>query len=140
MNNDKRKKLVVLTGTVIILLTILLTASTGNHIIFLVGVGLFFLLTVVAGIFIGNDGNKANGVGKVSGESKKNAMKYEPLLLDERTKQYSDVQRLLQYESVQKAFFSGQFPTASEELADPHLQELVSVLSQLADENGVIGL
>lgn len=139
MNNDKRKKLVVLTGTVIVLLTILLTASTGNHIIFLVGAGLFFLLTIVAGIFIGNDSNKANG-GKTPGESKKNVMKYEPLLLDEHIKQYPDVQRLLQYESVQKAFFSGQFPTASEEIADPHLQELVSVFSQLADENGVIRL
>lgn len=139
MNNDKRKKLVTVTGTVIVLLSILLTASTGNYIIFLGGVGLFFL-TTVAGIFIANDGNKANGAGKTSSESKKNTMKYEPLLLDEHTKQYPGVQRLLQYESVQKVFFSGHFPTASEELADPHLQELVSVLSQLADENGVIGL
>lgn len=62
------------------------------------------------------------------------------VLTDPRVKQLPEVQRLLQYESVQKAFFSGQFPTTSEELADPYLQELVSVLSQLADENGVIRL
>lgn len=62
------------------------------------------------------------------------------VLTDPRVKQLPEVQQLLQYESVQKAFFSGQFPTTSEELADPYLQELVSVLSQLADENGVIRL
>lgn len=62
------------------------------------------------------------------------------VLTDPRIKQLPEVQRLLQYESVQKAFFGGQFPSSSEELADPHLQELVTVLLQLADENGVIRL
>ena len=58
------------------------------------------------------------------------------VLRDPRVKQLPDVQRLLQYGSVQKAFFDGEFPAES----DPHLQELVDVLSKLADENGVIRL
>lgn len=62
------------------------------------------------------------------------------VLKDPRIKQLPEVQRLLQYESVQKAFFEGKFPSSIEELADPHLQELTRVLSQYADENGVIRL
>lgn len=58
------------------------------------------------------------------------------VLRDPRIKQLPEVQRLLQYESVQKAFFDGEFPAED----DPHLQELVDVLSKLADENGVIRL
>ena len=58
------------------------------------------------------------------------------VLRDPRIKQLPDVQRLLQYEAVQKAFFNGEFPDTD----DPHLQELVDVLSKLADENGVIRL
>lgn len=62
------------------------------------------------------------------------------VLKDPRIKNLPEVQRLLQYESVQKVFFNGQFPTSSKELDDPHLQELISVLSQLADKDGVIRL
>lgn len=58
------------------------------------------------------------------------------VLRDPRIKQLPEVQRLLQYESVQKAFFDGEFPAED----DPHLSELVDVLSKLADENGVIRL
>ena len=58
------------------------------------------------------------------------------VLRDPRIKQLPEVQRLLQYESVQKAFFNEEFPAED----DPHLLELVDVLSKLADENGVIRL
>lgn len=58
------------------------------------------------------------------------------VLRDPRIKQLPEVQRLLQYESVQKAFFDGEFPTEE----DPYLTELVDVLAKLADENGVIRL
>ena len=58
------------------------------------------------------------------------------VLRDPRVKQLPEVQRLLQYESVQKAFFDGEFPAED----DPHLRELIDVLAKLADENGVIRL
>ena len=58
------------------------------------------------------------------------------VLRDPRVKQLPDVQRLLQYPAVQKAFFDGEFPDSD----DPYLQELVDVLAKLADENGVIRL
>ena len=58
------------------------------------------------------------------------------VLRDPRIKQLPEVQRLLQYESVQKAFFDCEFPAND----DPHLLELVEVLAKLADENGVIRL
>lgn len=94
---------------------------------------LFIVLSMVAGI---KDSKKR-------AEASPDNVQYavDPTVLtDPRIKQLPEVQRLLQYESVQKAFFNGQFPSSSEELADPHLQELVTVLSQLADENGVIRL
>lgn len=62
------------------------------------------------------------------------------VLADPRIKQLPEVQRLMQYESVQKAFFDGQLPSDPKAASDPHLQELIDVLSQLADENGVIRL
>lgn len=58
------------------------------------------------------------------------------VLRDPRIKQLPEVQRLLQYESVQQAFFNGEFPAED----DPHLLELIDVLAKLADENGVIRL
>ena len=58
------------------------------------------------------------------------------VLRDPRVKQLPEVQRLLQYESVQKAFFNEEFPAED----DPHLLELIDVLAKLADENGVIRL
>ena len=58
------------------------------------------------------------------------------VLRDPRIKALPDVQRLLQYEAVQKAFFDGVFPQED----DPHLQELIDVLANLADDNGVIKL
>lgn len=62
------------------------------------------------------------------------------VLKDPRIKKLPEVQRLLQYESVQKVFFNGQMPTSNKKLADPHLQELVKVITQPADKDGVIRL
>ncbi|MDE6727165.1 MAG: hypothetical protein K2J80_04405, partial [Oscillospiraceae bacterium] len=62
------------------------------------------------------------------------------VLKDPRIKQLPELQRLMQYASVQMAFFEGKFPDDPKAASDPYLQELVTVLSQLADENGVIRL
>lgn len=93
---------------------------------------LFMVLAMTAGI---RDSKK-----RAAASSNAQYIVDSTVLTDPRIKQLPEVQRLLQYESVQKAFFGGQFPSSSEELADPHLQELVTVLLQLADENGVIRL
>lgn len=60
------------------------------------------------------------------------------VLKDTRIKQLPDVQRLMRYESVQNAFSEGKIPDDPKAASDPHLQELINVLSQLADDNGVI--
>lgn len=57
------------------------------------------------------------------------------ILKDERIQKIPEVQRLMQYESVRRALSDGELPKN-----DPHICELVEVLSNLADENGVIRL
>lgn len=59
------------------------------------------------------------------------AQKYEPLLLDERTKQYPEVQRLLQYPSVQKVFFDPEFLKTAAAQSDPQVCELLAVLDNI---------
>lgn len=94
---------------------------------------LFIVLSILALIKQGKDGqaDMSGGVQYVIAPE---------VLKDPRIKNLPEVQRLLQYESVQKVFFDGQFPNSPKKLADPHLQELVNVLSQLADKDGVIRL
>lgn len=93
---------------------------------------LFMVLAVVVGI---KDAKKAAAL------TPKVQYVVDPsILTDPRIKQLPEVQRLMQYESVQTAFFEGKFPDDPKKASDPYLQELVTVLSQLADENGVIRL
>lgn len=140
MNNGKGKKtlmIIVLTSIAILLFSLLLGAGTDNPVIFLVGMGLFFLM-FIAGISVINAGNKASG-GKTSGESKKNALKYEPLLLDERTKQDPDVQRLLQYTSVQKVFFDPEYLKTVAAQTDPYVIELLGVFDNIISSRTLNG-
>lgn len=142
MSNNKGKKpfsIVFLTGIVLAVIVMFFGAKTDDQVITLVGMGIF-ILTMVVGIFMGNGDHRANGIGKTSGESKKNAMKYEPLLFDERTKQDPEVQRLLQYTSVQKVFFDPEYLKTVEAQNDPYVRELMEVLDNIISSQTVNGV
>ncbi|MDE6727166.1 MAG: hypothetical protein K2J80_04410 [Oscillospiraceae bacterium] len=137
MNNNKGNKLpaiIVLGGVALSIIFLFLGAKTENQTVALVGVGLFFA-TVAAGIFIGN----GSGAGKASRELRTNAKKYEPLLLDERTKQHPEVQRLLQYTSVQKVFFDPPYFKTSEAQNDPNVRELLAVFDDILSGGAAYG-
>lgn len=137
MNNNKGNKLsaiVVLGGVSLAIIVMLLGAKTDNQVITLVGVVLF-IAAVMVGIFIGN----GSGVGKASRELRSNATKYEPLLLDERTKQHPEVQRLMQYISVQKVFFDPSYLKTTEAQNDPNVRELLAVFDDILSTGAVYG-
>ena len=141
MNDFKDNKLSALIGVGGVLLSVIvfiLSARTDSRALALIGL-IIFVAAIVAGKItekVTAASNKAKFVRGLSDGSAKTTSKYHLLLMDERTKQDPDVQRLLQYKSVQKAFFNGEIPAED----DPHLKELIDVLSKLADENGVIRL
>lgn len=137
MNNNKGNKLsaiVMLGGVALSIIVMFLGARTEIQPLALVGVGLFFV-TVAAGIFVGNGGK----AGRSSRESRSVARKYEPLLLDERTKQHPEVQRLLQYTSVQKVFFDPSYFKTSEAQNDPNVRELLAVFDDILSGGAVYG-
>lgn len=137
MNNNKGNKLsakIVLGGVSLATIVMFLGAKTDNQVITLVGVVLF-IAAVMVGIFIGN----GSGVGKASRELRSNATKYEPLLLDERTKQHPEVQRLLQYTSVQKVFFNPSYFKTSEAQNDPNVRELLAVFDDIISSGAAYG-
>lgn len=67
------------------------------------------------------------------------AAKYVSVLCDERTKQDPQVQRLLQYTSVQKAFFDPDFLDTAEAQSDPNIGELLGVLDNIVLEQTASG-
>lgn len=65
--------------------------------------------------------------------------KYMPLLADERTKQHPEVQRLLQYPAVQKAFFDPSSLSSSTIANDPHVGELFLVFDEMLAQGVING-
>lgn len=140
MNNDKRQKqlvIIAVAGFTIVFLTLILSIRIDASIVLPIGMVLF-LIVFVAGVIISKGGDKANG-GKTSEETKKTALKYEPLLFDERTKQYPDVQRLLQYTSVQKVFFDPEYLKTAAAQNDPYVIELLGVFDNIISSQTLIG-
>lgn len=123
--------IIVLGGTGLSMIVMFLGARTDTQPLMLVGMGLFFA-AVAAGIFVGNGG-------KASREYRNIVNKYEPLLIDERTKQHPEVQRLLQYTSVQKVFFDPAYFKTSEAQNDPNVRELLAVFDDILSGGAVYG-
>lgn len=65
--------------------------------------------------------------------------KYMPLLADERTKQHPEVQRLLQYPEVQKAFFDPSTLSNPAISSDEHVQELFRVFDEMLAQGALNG-
>lgn len=108
-------------------------ARTGEAVPAFIGTGLFIFAPIVSAvthsIVSRVNGSAANG-GSTK-EAKKTAEKYLPLLLDERTKQHPEIQRLLQYIEVQKAFFDPSYIQTAQAQNEPNVQELMEVFDKI---------
>ena len=136
-NDNKISAIVGIGGVLLSMIVIILGARTNSGVITIVGV-ILFVLAIVAGIIVGkvtDTAEKAKYMRGLSGGSVKTTSKYQLLLMDERTKQHPDVQRLLQYLSVQKTFFDPNYLATAEAQNDPYVRELMSVFDRMI-ENG----
>lgn len=125
--------MVVLCGFLTGLCVIFYAARSGEPIPAFIGTGLV-VLSPIAGEIVQSVKNKEklrieHGVSTKS--SKKNAAKYLPLLSDERTKQHPEIQRLLQYLEVQKAFFDPSYIQTAQAQSEPNVQELMEVFDKI---------
>lgn len=103
------------------------------------GVILFVANFVLIAIFSGKQNSAAGGK---SGTAKVNASqfhKYLPLLNDERTKLHPEVQVLLQYTEVQRAFFDPNSLSNSATANDEHVQELFRVFDEILAQGAING-
>lgn len=129
MNNKKRKRLssiVALGGITLALIIIFAAQKAGSQKGGIIGVGVFVAACIATVIL----DTKSSGKPKI-GKRLPFASKYDPLLLDERTKQDPDVQRLLQYPAVQKAFFDPNYLSTAEAQSDPNVRELLEVFDKM---------
>lgn len=142
MNDNKKSGIFVLVvvGLVFIAIIFMVLASKTEDTTFgMIGMGLF-VLTVVGAIIASNalKLNTKQQTKPLEGAAKAMA-KYQPLLMNERTKQEPDVQRLLQYTSVQKAFFDPDFISSLAAQNDPYVKELLAVFDRMLESGGEYG-
>lgn len=142
MNDNKKSGIFVLVvaGLVFIAVIFMMLASKTEDTTFgMIGMGLF-VLTVVGAIIASNalKINTKTKTKQVDGAAKAMA-KYQPLLMDERTKQNPEVQRLLQYQSVQKAFFDPDYISSTAAQNDPYVKELLAVFDRMLGSGGEYG-
>ena len=144
MNDFRDNKLSALIGIGGVLLSVfifILSARTESRALAIVGLVLF-VAAIAAGKItekVTASSVKAKYVRGLSDNSAKTTSKYQPLLMDERTKQDPDVQRLLQYLSVQKAFFDPNYLSTAEAQNDPYVRELTEVLDRMLGDGGANG-
>lgn len=136
MNENKKNGIIVLVGAggvLIAVIFMMLANKTENNSLGLVGMAIF-ALTVVGLIIASSILDKivkAKNGGKSSVEPMVTTL--DPrLLMDERTKQDPDVQRLLQYHSVQKVFFDPNYLATAEAQNDPNVRELLQILDRMS--------
>lgn len=133
MSKNKGKKalqIIILCGVILAVIFVAMGLKSDEQTLSVIGAGIF-IVTVITVLFIENVISKSNSDGKISSETEKTALKYEPLLLDERTKQDPEVQRLLQYPTVQKVFFDPEFLKTAAAQSDPYVRELLAVLDNI---------
>ena len=144
MNDFKDNKLSALIGVGGVLLSVIifiLSARTDSRALALIGL-IIFVAAIVAGKITEKAtaaSDKAKFVRGLSDGSVKTTSKYHLLLMDEHTKQDPDVQRLLQYLSVQKAFFDPNYLATAEAQNDPYVRELTEVLDRMLGDGGANG-
>lgn len=101
--------------------------ATSNGIIILIG-AIIIIATVVFGAAAANMDQKLK---KAIRPDMNRYYKYMPFLNDERTKQHPEVQRLLQYTEVQRAFFDPNSLASPTTGNDEHVQELLRLFDEM---------
>lgn len=142
MNDNKKSGIFVLivAGLVFIAVIFMMLASKTEDTTFgLIGMGLF-VFTVI-GAIIASSALKLNTKQQTKplDSAAKPMEKYQPLLMNERTKQDPEVQRLLQYTSVQKAFFDPDYILLTAAQNDPYVKELLAVFDRMLGSSGEYG-
>lgn len=135
--HDKNQKIEMFGagGVLLAVAVIFLGKKTNSNTITFVGLGIF-ILSLAAVVIVGNvltAVDKAKTSANRSSETAKAMSHYQPILADERTKQDPDVQRLLQYPSVQKAFFDPDYLPTPAAQNDPYVRELIGVLDRMLE-------
>lgn len=130
---DQKIAMIGMGGVALAFIFFVLGLKTDSGVLVIIGVAVF-ILTILGTTVIANIVNmvvdarwskkRINYLSKVTG-------KYQSLLADERTKQDPDVQRLLQYLSVQKAFFDPDYIYSSAAQNDPYVRELIEVFERM---------
>lgn len=141
LDYDKKIALIGMGGVLLAFILLVLGLKTYSSVLIIIGVVVFFL-TVLGATVIANIVNSASDAKLAKDRASYRAKvttKYQPLLADERTKQHPDVQRLLQYLTVQKAFFNPGYIYSMEAQNDPHVRELMSILDSMLDGGGING-
>lgn len=135
-NNGKDKVGKTLLAAAIATFVVLgLGLATTNILLILVG-AILIITTVIFGAATANKDQKLKNSIR---PDMNRYYKYMPLLTDERTKQHPEVQRLLQYTEVQRAFFDPHSLASPTTGNDEHVQELLRVFDEILAQGGING-
>lgn len=126
---------VVFIATIASFFLIAIATLTHNTILIMISVFLIFGTVIFAFAKVGKTGGAKSGITVNTTQFNK----YMPLLADERTKQHPEVQRLLQYPAVQKAFFDPSSLSNSTIANDPNVQELFRVFDEMLAQGVING-
>lgn len=119
---------VVLIGVGLTFLLIAVGVSRGIDPVVYAGVLLFIVTFIVS---VSMSSVEAKKEAKTKKQTINFASKYDPLLLDDRTRQHPEIQRLLQYPEVQKVFFDPAFLKTPAAQNDPNVRELLGILDDM---------
>lgn len=128
---------VVLIGVGLTILLIAVGVSRGIDPVVYVGVLLFIVTFIVS---VSMSSVEAKKEAKTKKQTINFASKYDPLLLDDRTRQHPEIQRLLQYPEVQKVFFDPAFLKTPAAQNDPNVRELLGILDDMIITQTVNGV
>lgn len=134
-----QKSAIIVTAVVLGAIVVIFCGIRSSNIPIIMGG--FFLAFITMFVAAALQGKNKGAGGAKSGVTVNTTQlnKYMPLLADERTKQHPEVQRLLQYPAVQKAFFDPSSLSNSTIANDPHVGELFLVFDEMLAQGVING-
>lgn len=132
-----QKSAKIVTAVVLAAFVVMFFGITSHNMLIAMGGFLLAFVTVFVAATIQGKNKGAGGAKSGITVNTTQLNKYMPLLMDERTKQHPEIQVLLQYPAVQKAFFDPSSLSSSTVAGDPHVQELFLVFDEMLAQ-GVI--
>ena len=141
-NGDKppsQKERIIVTAIVVAAIALVFLGARVSSMPMIMGG--FFAAAITVFVAAALQGKKKGAKSGVSGAAVNSSQlgKYFPLLADERTKQHPEVQVLLQYTEVQRAFFDPSSLSNPTTANDEHVQELFLVFDEMLAQGAVNG-